>query len=64
VGSEDLFCDENVAYAHRLTECGVECELVVVPGAFHGFDAIDPKIPIAREFRESQIAALKENLNL
>jgi acetyl esterase/lipase len=62
VGSEDLFCDENVAYAHRLTECGVECELVVVPGAFHGFDTFNSQIPVVREFRNSQIAALKEHL--
>jgi acetyl esterase/lipase len=62
VGSEDLFCDENVAYAHRPTECGVECEFVFVPGAFHGFDAFNPQISIVREFRKSQIAAMKKHL--
>jgi len=62
VGSMDLFHDEVAAYARKLTECGVECELVVVPGAFHGFDAFNPQIPIVREFRESQIDALKKHL--
>jgi acetyl esterase/lipase len=62
VGSLDLFNDEDAAYAQRLTESGVECELVVVPGAFHGFDAFNSQIPVVREFRESQIAALKKHL--
>lgn len=63
VGSEDMFHDEDVSYAQRLIECGVECQLVVIPGAFHGFDAINSRISIVREFRESQIAALQKNLN-
>lgn len=62
VGSMDLFHDEVVAYAQRLSTAGVECEQVVVPGAFHGFDAFNPQIPVVREFRESQIAALKKHL--
>ncbi len=40
VGSLDLFCDEDVDYAQRLNEAGVSAELIVVPGAFHGFDFI------------------------
>jgi acetyl esterase/lipase len=63
VGSLDLFHDEVVAYAHNLSECGVKCELVVVPGAFHGFDVVSHRMPIIREFRDSQINALHENLN-
>ena len=62
VGSEDMFQDEDVAYARRLIECGVKCELIVVPGAFHGFDAFNSQIPVVREIRESQIKALKEYL--
>jgi acetyl esterase/lipase len=63
VGNMDLFHDEVVSYAQKLTACDVECELVVVPGAFHGFDAVRSRIPIVREFRESQINVLHENLN-
>jgi acetyl esterase/lipase len=37
VGSLDLFLDENVAYAMRLTRAGVPTELHVYPGAFHGY---------------------------
>jgi acetyl esterase/lipase len=60
VGTLDLFHDENLAYAHRLKECGVQCELYTVPGAFHGFDVLDPQLPIVQDFRKSQIAAVKK----
>lgn len=62
VGTVDLFHDEDAAYAGRLKKCGVECELYTVPGAFHGFDNFDPEIQLARDFRKSQIAALKKYL--
>jgi len=38
VGGIDLFHAEDIAYAQRLKDAGVSCELMVVPGAFHGFD--------------------------
>lgn len=62
VGDLDIFHDEDVTYAKRLKECGVECELDVVPGAFHGFDVFDPRVPVVQDFRKSQIAALKRYL--
>ena len=62
VGTLDVFHDEDVAYAQRLKECGIECELYIVPGAFHGFDIFDPQIPIVKDFRKSQISALKKYL--
>jgi acetyl esterase/lipase len=51
VGTLDLFHDEAVDYARRLQEAGVPCELDVVPGAFHGFDAVFPKAGVTRTFR-------------
>jgi acetyl esterase/lipase len=62
VGTIDLFHDEDVAYAKRLQACGVGCELMTVPGAFHGFDGANPSLPIARAFRQAQIEALKKHL--
>jgi acetyl esterase/lipase len=62
VGTLDLFHDENIAYARRLEEHGVVCELVVVPGAFHGFDLAGLRAKVVQDFRQSQIAALKRNL--
>jgi acetyl esterase/lipase len=62
VGSLDLFHDEDVAYAQCLQECGVPCELEVVQGAFHGFDVAGPQLNVVRDFRRSQINALKKYL--
>jgi acetyl esterase/lipase len=60
VGTIDVFHDEDRAYAQRLMEAGVPCEIYVVPGAFHGFDVFDPQVPVVQGFRRSQIAALKK----
>jgi acetyl esterase/lipase len=62
VGTADLFHDEDVAYARRLQACSVPCEIEIVPGAFHGFDVLDSKIPLVRAFRRSQIAAARKYL--
>ncbi len=62
VGTLDLFHDEDVAYAQKLRDCGVECELVVVPGAFHGFDLFAPESQVVRDFIKSQIATVKRYL--
>lgn len=62
VGDLDIFHAEAVAYAQRLKDCGVACELEVIPGAFHGFDVFGPRIPVVQEFRRSQIAALRKHL--
>lgn len=59
VGSLDLFHDEDVEYAERLREAGVECSLDVVAGAFHAFDTMAPSAAASRRFREAQVDALK-----
>ena len=43
VGTNDLFHDQDLAYAERLTSAGVPCQVEVVSGAFHGFDQVLPK---------------------
>ena len=63
VGSLDLFHDEDVEYARRLTEAGVPCELSVVPGAFHGFDSIFRGAAVSHEFHEEQARALRAALS-
>lgn len=62
VGTLDLFYDENVAYARKLQRDGVDCELVVIEGAFHGFDQFDHDLPVVQAFRQSQIEALRKRL--
>jgi acetyl esterase/lipase len=59
VGSLDLFHDEDVDYARRLTDSGVPCQLLVVPGAFHRFDAVLPKAGVSHNFWEAQAHALR-----
>ena len=50
VGSLDLFRDEDVRHAERLNAAGVPCELEVIQGAYHGFDAIAPRAAVSRLF--------------
>ena len=58
VGTLDLFHDEDVAYAKRLREAGVKCDLEVVEGAYHGFDIAQPKAGVSRALRAAQVQAL------
>lgn len=64
VGTLDLFHDEDVAYAHRLSQAGVACELRVVPGAFHGFDALNDQAAVIGDFHKAQMAALRKYLSI
>ena len=57
VGALDLFLEENIEYARRLTRAGVPTELHVYPGAFHGFDTA-PSAHTARKARTTAFAAL------
>ncbi|WP_332873146.1 alpha/beta hydrolase [Caulobacter hibisci] len=59
VGSIDLFVDEDVDYAKRLIDAGVATELLVVPGAFHGFDGIASATAVAQQFAAAKISALR-----
>ena len=62
VGTHDLFHDEDLAYAARLTGAGVPCHVEVVPGAFHGFDMLVPKAQVSRRFFDSQCDSLRAAL--
>lgn len=59
VGTFDLFHDEDLAYARRLRDAGVPCELLAIPGAYHGFDVIQPRTGIVHQFRASWAEALR-----
>ena len=63
VGTLDLFHDEDLAYAKRLQAAGVPCDVTLIPGAYHGFDALFPKANVSREFRDAQLVALRKALS-
>jgi len=64
VGGLDLFVEEDIDYARRLNAAGVPTELLVVPGAFHGFDAFLPEAGVSRRFTAAKVAALRRGLGL
>ena len=62
VGSIDLFVEEDMDYARRLIGAGVATELLVVPGAFHGFDLIAEDTSVAQRFTAAKLDALRRAL--
>jgi len=66
VGTLDLFCDEDIEYARRLTDAGIATELIVVPGAFHGFDgiALMARKPLGTWFENTKLNALRRGFGL
>lgn len=62
VGTNDLFYDEDLAYADRLRQARVPCELHRVSGAYHGFDLIERTAAVSIAYKESQMTALERAL--
>jgi acetyl esterase/lipase len=60
VGSIDLFVEEDMDYARRLVHAGVGTELLVVRGAFHGFDLLVPDAEASKQFSASWKSALRK----
>jgi acetyl esterase/lipase len=64
VGDLDLFYPEDVEYAERLRSVGVDCELHVEPGMYHGADVILPQtVEAMRAFRTRMADALRPALS-
>jgi acetyl esterase/lipase len=59
VGGIDLFAPENIEYAQRLMMAANPVELVVVPGAYHGFDVLAPDTSVTREFATAWNEAIR-----
>jgi acetyl esterase/lipase len=60
VGSIDLFVEEDMEYAQRLIHAGIATELLVMPGAFHGFDLLVPDAGSSKQFSASWKTALRK----
>jgi len=60
VGAIDLFAEEDMEYARRLVHAGVATELLVVSGAFHGFDLLVPDAEASKQFSARWKSALRK----
>lgn len=58
IGTLDIFCDENVAYAARLLRENITTELHVYPGLPHGFVMIAPNISASKRAHDNRIKAM------
>ena len=61
--SLDLFRDENISYAQRLLAAGVDTELVVMPGACHGFQLL-PNTSLSKRYVTTHLEALGRALKV
>lgn len=59
----DLFRDENIDYAQRLLKAGVPTELIVYPGACHGFQ-MAPNAMVTKQYLRDHAEALSRGLRL
>lgn len=60
VGTEDLFRDEDIAYANRLIADGVPTELSLFPGVYHAAEGFVPDAPVSQRLTASFMSALKD----
>lgn len=63
VGDQDMFMDEDVAFAERLEAAGVPTELHVYPGAYHASEVFAPTAELSERIWAARIAALKGALH-
>lgn len=63
VGSEDLFRDEDIAYAQRLIAADVPTELSVFPGVYHAAESFVPGAKVSQRITHSFLRALKDAQN-
>ena len=63
VGSLDLFLDENLDYARRLTGAGVAVELHSYPGAIHAFPTV-AESALAKAFARDLLGAVRRVLRI
>ena len=60
-GALDLFLEEDLEYARRLTRAGVPTEFHLYPGAYHGFRMV-ADAQVTQTAARDQLVALKRAL--
>ena len=63
VGTEDLFRDEDIDYARRISEAGAPCELAVFPGMYHAGESFVPTAAVSQRMNQSILSALSHALS-
>lgn len=59
VGTLDIFRAEDIVYATRLLEAGVQTQLHVYPGLPHAFDLIGTNLEVTREAMRNRVRAIR-----
>ena len=59
LASMEVFRDDGIEYASRLLRAGIQTELHVYAGGFHGFHLFAPNARVARLAAEARISALR-----
>ncbi len=62
VGTEDLFRDEDIAYANRLIAEGIPTELCILPGVYHAAEGFVPDAPVSQRLTAGFMTALSHAL--
>lgn len=63
VGTVDMFRDEDIAFAQRLMQAGIPCELHVYPGAYHASETFALDAALSRRIWANRVAALQRALS-
>ncbi|WPG98816.1 alpha/beta hydrolase domain-containing protein [Acrodontium crateriforme] len=59
VGQLDIFADENMEYARKLSKAGVDCEFHLIPSVPHAFEGIAAQSDAAKNAAAWRMAAIK-----
>ncbi|KAE8159198.1 putative lipase/esterase [Aspergillus tamarii] len=64
IGSTETFRDEDIQFAQRLWQDGVQCELHVWPGGFHAFEILFPTAELSVTASKAKIGWIKQLLQV
>ncbi|KAE8332643.1 putative lipase/esterase [Aspergillus sergii] len=64
VGSTETFRDEDIQFAQRLWQHGVQCELHVWPGGFHAFEILFPTAELSVAATKAKMDWMKRLLRV
>jgi len=59
VGELDMFRDEDIDFAKRLAEAGIQVEFHLWPGAYHASEVFAPEAKLSQTIWNTRIAAIK-----